>query len=51
VILAPATLLYAKARNERGRRLFSATEVALCVLIVVAGIIGVVRLWTGFIAI
>lgn len=51
VILAPATLLYVKARSERGRRLFSATEMALGVLIVAAGITGVVGLWTGFIAI
>ncbi|GID90915.1 hypothetical protein ACFQFC_37235 [Amorphoplanes digitatis] len=35
----------------RGRRLFTPTEVALCILIVAAGITGVVGLWTGFIAI
>src|SRR5205814_1965785 len=51
VILAPATLLYVKARNERSRRLFTATEIALCVVIVAAGVIGVVGLWAGFIAI
>ncbi|MFI5894107.1 basic amino acid/polyamine antiporter [Actinoplanes sp. NPDC051513] len=51
VVLAPATLLYVKARSERGRRLFTPTEIVLCVLIVAAGIIGVVGLWTGFIAI
>ena len=51
VILAPATLLYIKARSERGRRLFSPTEIALCALIVAAGITGVVGLWTGFIAV
>ena len=51
VILAPATLLYIKARSERGRRLFTPTEIALCAVIVAAGITGVVGLWTGFIAI
>src|SRR3954468_14627832 len=51
VILAPATLLYVKARSERGRRLFTPTEMALCAVIVAAGITGVVGLATGFIAI
>ena len=51
VLLAPATLLYVKARSERGRRLFSPTEIVLCAVIVAAGITGVVGLWTGFIAI
>ncbi|WP_214402681.1 basic amino acid/polyamine antiporter [Pseudonocardia lacus] len=51
VLLAPATLLYVKARSERGRRLFSPTEIALCAVIVLGGITGVVGLWTGFIAI
>ncbi|MEV8509888.1 hypothetical protein AB0368_34390 [Actinoplanes sp. NPDC051475] len=51
VILAPATLLYVKARSERGRRLFTPTEIALCALIVAGGITGVVGLWTGFLAV
>ncbi|GGN72890.1 amino acid APC transporter [Actinoplanes lobatus] len=51
VLLAPATLLYVKARSERGRRLFTPTETVLCILIVASGIIGVIGLWTGFIAI
>jgi arginine:ornithine antiporter / lysine permease len=51
VILAPAALLYIKARSERGRRLFTATEIGLFVLIVVGGIVGAVGLATGFIAI
>jgi arginine:ornithine antiporter/lysine permease len=51
VILAPATLLYVKARSERDRRLFSPTEIALCALIVGGGIIGAVGLWTGGITI
>ncbi len=47
VILAPATLLYVKARSERGRRLFSPTEIALCAVIVAGGVFGAVALWTG----
>jgi arginine:ornithine antiporter / lysine permease len=47
VILAPAALLYIKARSEHGRRLFTPTEVALFALIVAGGVIGAVGLWTG----
>ena len=47
VILAPATLLYVKARSEHGRRLFSPTELGLFVLIAIGGVIGAVGLWTG----
>ncbi|MGY1804872.1 basic amino acid/polyamine antiporter [Blastococcus sp. SYSU D00922] len=51
VILAPATVLYVKARSERGRRIFSPTEAVLCAVIVAAGITGIAGLATGFIAI
>lgn len=51
VVLAPATLLYVKARSERGRRIFTPTEMVLCAVIVVSGVIGVVGLWTGRITI
>jgi arginine:ornithine antiporter/lysine permease len=47
VLLAPATLLYVKARSERGRRIFTPTEIALCAAILVGGAIGVFGLWTG----
>jgi arginine:ornithine antiporter/lysine permease len=47
VLLAPASLLYVKARSEHGRRIFSPTEMALFALIVAGGVIGVVGLWTG----
>ncbi len=47
VILAPATLLYVKARSERDRRLFTPTELGLFLVILGAGIFGVVSLWTG----
>lgn len=47
VLLAPASLLYVKARSEHGRRLFTPTEIGLFVLIVAGGVFGVVGLWTG----
>jgi arginine:ornithine antiporter/lysine permease len=47
VLLAPASLLYVKARSERGRRLFTPAEIGLFVIIVAAGVVGVVGLWTG----
>jgi arginine:ornithine antiporter/lysine permease len=50
VILAPASLLYVKARSESGLQLFTPTEIGLFVVIVAAGVIGVVSLWTGRIA-
>jgi arginine:ornithine antiporter/lysine permease len=50
VILAPATLLYVKARSEHGRRLFTPAEIALLALILVGAVVGAVGLWTGRIA-
>jgi arginine:ornithine antiporter/lysine permease len=47
ILLAPATLLYVKARSERGRRLFSPTEIALCAVVVAGGVFGAISLWTG----
>lgn len=47
VLLAPASLLYIKARSEHDRRIFTPTEMALFALIVAGGAIGVVGLWTG----
>jgi arginine:ornithine antiporter/lysine permease len=47
VLLAPASLLYIKARSEHGLRLFTPTEIALFALIVAGAVIGAVGLWTG----
>ena len=49
--IAPASLLYVKARSEHGRRLFSPAEIGLFALIVIGGIIGAIGLWTGRITI
>jgi arginine:ornithine antiporter / lysine permease len=51
VLLAPAALLYVKARSEHDRRLFTPAEIGLFVLILTGGIIGAVGLWTGRISI
>ncbi|UZN03082.1 basic amino acid/polyamine antiporter [Cellulomonas sp. S1-8] len=50
VILAPLTLLYVRARRERGRRLFTPAEAVLCAVVVVAAVVGVLGLATGRIA-
>ena len=50
VLLAPASLLYVKARSERGQRIFTPAEIGLFVIILAAGVTGVVGLWTGRIA-
>ncbi|MEP9364232.1 basic amino acid/polyamine antiporter [Nocardioides sp. CN2-186] len=47
VILAPASLLYVKARSEHGRRIFSPAEIGLFALILIGGVVGAVGLWTG----
>jgi arginine:ornithine antiporter / lysine permease len=47
VLLAPASLLYVKARSEHARRIFSPAEIGLFALIVAGGVIGAVGLWTG----
>lgn len=47
VLLAPASLLYVKARSEHGRRIFTPTEIGLFALIVAGGVIGAIGLWTG----
>lgn len=47
VLLAPASLLYVKARSEHGRRLFTPAEMGLFALIVAGGVTGAIGLWTG----
>jgi arginine:ornithine antiporter / lysine permease len=51
VILAPASVLYIKARSEHGRRLFTPAEIALFALVVAGAVLGAVSLWTGRITI
>lgn len=46
-ILAPATVLYVKARSETGRRIFSPVEICLCAVLVVGAAVGILGLATG----
>ncbi|MEU4454229.1 basic amino acid/polyamine antiporter [Nocardioides sp. NPDC023903] len=47
LILAPASLLYIKARSEHGRRIFSPTEIALFGAILIGAAIAVLGLLSG----
>ena len=47
IIYAPGTLLFARARRERGLRVFRPLEAALCVLAVLLAVAAVVALATG----
>ncbi|GHG26751.1 basic amino acid/polyamine antiporter [Streptomyces filamentosus] len=49
ILYAPATLLFAKARREQGRRLFSPREAVVCAVSVAGAAVGVVALATGWI--
>lgn len=51
ILLAPATLLYIKARSENDKKIFTPTEMALCAVIIVGAVVGVYSLWTGAIVI
>ncbi|HEU5483808.1 MAG TPA: basic amino acid/polyamine antiporter [Microlunatus sp.] len=51
VILAPAALLYVKARRERGRRVFTPRELGVFIAVLAGGVIGVLGLVVGFITI
>lgn len=50
VILAPASLLYIKARSEREKRIFTPTEMALFAAILIGAAAGVFGLWSGWIS-
>ncbi len=47
IIYAPGTVLYVIARRENAQRMFRQFELALCVLIIIGAVIGVVLLATG----
>ena len=51
IIYAPGTVLYVIARRESAQRMFRPFELALCVLIIIGAVIGVVLLATGAITI
>ncbi|WP_412744333.1 basic amino acid/polyamine antiporter [Krasilnikovia sp. MM14-A1004] len=49
IVYAPATVLFAMARREQGRRLFSPAELVLFVVSIAGAILGVVALAAGWI--
>lgn len=51
VILAPALLLYVKARSERGMKIFTPSEIGIAIVIVAGGVIGALGVVFGFISI
>jgi len=51
IVYAPSSVLFAMARRERGRRLFSPGELVLLAVSVVGAVIGVVALGAGWISI
>ncbi|WP_037911949.1 basic amino acid/polyamine antiporter [Actinacidiphila yeochonensis] len=49
IIYAPATVLFAMARRERGRRVFSPTELVIFAVALVGAVIGLIALALGWI--
>jgi arginine:ornithine antiporter / lysine permease len=51
IIYAPGSILYVVARRENRRQVFRPFELAICAILVVGGVVGVVSLVTGAITI
>lgn len=49
ILYAPATFLFAKARREQDRRLFSPREAVICAVSVAGAVLGVIALAVGWI--
>jgi len=50
IVYAPGTLLYIWARREQGMRVFQPAEAVICVALIVAAIVGIVLISTGYLA-
>ncbi|MFH9613427.1 basic amino acid/polyamine antiporter [Streptomyces pratensis] len=50
IVYAPATILFAMARREQGRRLFSPAELVICAISVIGAVLGVIALASGWIS-
>ncbi|MFE4689818.1 basic amino acid/polyamine antiporter [Streptomyces sp. NPDC056749] len=50
IVYAPATILFAMARREQGRRVFSPAELVICALSIAGAVIGVIALASGWIS-
>ena len=51
IVYAPGTLLYLMARREQGLPVFNRVEALVCVLLSVAGVVGIVVISTGYLEI
>ncbi|MFV0287122.1 MAG: arginine-ornithine antiporter, partial [Demequina sp.] len=47
VVYAPSTLMYWRARRERGLRLFTSAEAVLCAAVTIGAVIGIAALASG----
>ncbi|MER7943430.1 basic amino acid/polyamine antiporter [Streptomyces sp. NBC_01696] len=50
IVYAPATILFAMARREQGRRVFSPAELVICAVSVAGAVVGVIALAAGWIS-
>lgn len=50
IVYAPATILFAMARREQGRRVFSPAELVICALSIAGAVVGVIALASGWIS-
>jgi arginine:ornithine antiporter/lysine permease len=50
IVYAPATILFAMARREQGRRTFSSGELVICAVSITGAVMGVVALAAGWIS-
>ena len=50
IVYAPGTFLYIWARREQGRRVFQLPEAVVCVVLVVAAVVGIILISTGYLA-
>ncbi|MFD6275622.1 basic amino acid/polyamine antiporter [Streptomyces sp. NPDC060209] len=50
IIYAPATILFAMARREQGRRVFSPVELVICAVSIAGAVVGVIALASGWIS-
>ena len=51
IIYAPGSILFAMARREQGRRVFSPTELVILAVSVIGAVIGVIALVAGWITV
>jgi arginine:ornithine antiporter/lysine permease len=50
VLFAPGILVYAKARSERGQRVFAGFEIVIAIVIVALALLAAWLMWNGTIS-